>query len=86
MAHPPPPPPHVLRRIRARLVEAVDRRGIAIAKLARRAGLSKGTVHNLLGGSVSDVHLGTICALAEVLEVELESLLHKLPDEEDPTA
>lgn len=81
MTHPPVPPDYVLRRIRTRLVAQIERRGIPIARLARRANISKGTVHKFLGDAPRDVHLGTICALCEVLELDIADLFAPLPEE-----
>lgn len=82
MTHPPPPPEHVLRRVRTRLLDRIENRGIPIAKLARRANVSKGTVHKVLDNVRRDVHLGTLCALCEVLELDIAELF--APLDEDP--
>lgn len=85
MPHPPPPPPEVMRRIRTRVQEAIDRRGIPLAKLARRAGVAPNTIRTLLRDTPGDVHLGTVCAVCAVLEVDVTTILHPLPDEGDPS-
>lgn len=86
MTHPPPLTPKVRARVRTRLAEMIDDRGIPVARLARRAGVSKGTVHRLLDeDDVRDVHLGTLVSICAVLRIDVAELLAPLAGEEpDP--
>lgn len=88
MTHPPLPPPFVLRRIRTRLAARIEKQGIPLARLARRAGVSTNTVRNAIDDDTPrDIHVGTLWALCVVLELRLGELFEPLPDEgEDPPA
>lgn len=82
----PQPPPEVMRRIRVRVQDAIDRRGIALARLARRAGVAPNTIRTLLREGGGDANIGTVCAICAVLEIDVATLLHPLDDELDPPA
>lgn len=73
----------VLRRARERLSARIDETGISVTRLARRSGVSKGTIHRLLAEPPpSDVRLGTLAQLAQVLRMDVTALLEPLDGEE----
>lgn len=82
MTHPPRPTDQVLVRIRRRLAERIEETGIPLARLARRAGVSTGTIRRLLNPDDNrDIYLGTLVALAEVLLMDVWELLEPLQGE-----
>ncbi|MEZ4436752.1 MAG: helix-turn-helix transcriptional regulator [bacterium] len=61
----------------------IELRGIPIARLARRSGISKATIHRILDPADDrDVHVGTLVTLAEVLRCDVVRLLEPLPGEQ----
>lgn len=83
MTHPPRPTDQVLTRVRRRLAERIDETGIPLARLARRAGVSTGTIRRLLNpDDARDIYLGTLVALAEVLLMDVWELLEPLQGEQ----
>lgn len=85
MTHPPPPDPVDLARIRVRLKAAIEDRGIPIARLARRSGVSKGTIHKLLDpDATGDLFVGTLLAICREMRMDPRELFTPLPDEEPP--
>jgi len=84
MPQPPPPTAEVIARVRQRLADRIDATGITIARLSRRSGVSKTTIHRLLrDGEDGDIYLGTLVNLARVLLVDVRDLLDPLPDESE---
>ncbi len=82
MTHPPRPTEQILARVRLRLAERIDETGIPIARLARRSGVSAGTIRRLKDPKdTRDIYLGTLVSLAEVLLMDVWELLEPLPGE-----
>lgn len=73
----------VIRRARARLAARIEETGISVTRLARRSGVSKGTVHRLLADPPpNDVRLGTLAQIADVLRMDVTALLEPLDGEQ----
>lgn len=82
MTHPPRPTDPILARVRLRLQARIDATGISMARLARRSGVSVGTIRRLLReDDVRDIYLGTLTSLAAVLLTDVWELLEPLPGE-----
>lgn len=82
MPSPPRPSDRVIARVRRRLAERIEETGIPIARLARRAGVSKVTVHRILGDApTNDFFVGTLANLADALLIDVHVLFEPLPDE-----
>lgn len=82
MTHPPRPTDPVLARVRERLSARIKETGIPIARLARRSGVSTGTIRRLMReDDTRDIYLGTLVALASVLLMDVWELLEPLPGE-----
>jgi len=65
-----------------RLAERIDETGIPLARLARRASVSTGTIRRLLNPDDNrDIYLGTLVALADVLLMDVWELLEPLQGE-----
>lgn len=86
MTHPPRPSDVLLGRVRRRLAARIETMGIPIAKLARRSGVSKPTIHRLIApdGNVRDIYLGTLASIAAVLLMDVDELLRADPADPDP--
>ncbi len=84
MPSPPRPSDRVIARVRKRLAARIEETGIPIARLARRAGVSKVTVHRILNDSpTNDFFVGTLANLADALLIDVQELFEPLPDEDD---
>lgn len=81
MSDEPHPGLEALARIRARLAARIDETGISIARLARRSGVSEGTIHRLLNKPDRDVYIKTLASLARVLGLDIKDLFEPLPPE-----
>ena len=71
---PPAVPDHVADAIRRRLRELREAAGLSLAELSARAGLSPAAVSLIERGANSPA-LGTLCAVAGALGVEVTELL-----------
>lgn len=82
MTHPPRPTDQILARVRQRLADRIDETGIPIARLARRSGVSPGTIRRLLNpDDTRDIYLGTLVSLADVLLMDIWEMLEPLAHE-----
>lgn len=84
--HMPPPPVVGLSRVRYWVRHHARMQGLTLVALAEAAGISRTTWYRLMepdpeAGGVTDVHLGTIEALANALKLDLQELFAPLPGE-----
>lgn len=84
MPQPPPPNEVLLNRVRRRLKERIAETGITVARLAKRSGVSAGTIWRLIRGEGDDIYLGTLANLSRVLLIDVRELLTPYPDEDEP--
>jgi lambda repressor-like predicted transcriptional regulator len=84
MPSPPRPSDRIIARVRARLAARIAETGIPIARLAKRAGLSKVTVHRILGDTTPtrDFFVGTLANLADALLIDVRELFEPMPGED----
>lgn len=84
MPSPPRPSDRIIARVRARLAARIEETGIPIARLAKRAGLSKVTVHRILGDTTPtrDFFVGTLANLADALLIDVRELFEPMPGED----
>lgn len=82
----PPSPVVGLSRVRYWVQHHARMQGLTLVALAEAAGISRTTWYRLMepdpeAGGVTDVHLGTVEALANALNVDLHTLFEPLPHE-----
>src|SRR5579863_7499670 len=70
-------------QVHSRLAEIRQRRGVAAAEVARRAGVSRQTVYAMEAGSYVP-NTAVALRLARILEVRVEELFHLDPDQPAP--
>ncbi len=71
--------PNLVPTIGRRVVELRDRHRMSQAGLAERAGLNKSTLRVIEHGTATGLHLYTVAALAQALQVPIGVLLGERP-------
>ena len=64
-----------MRRVRVRLKEVAEKRGMSMTKLSHRSEVAYGTIRRLFRDPFSEVNISTLARLAEVLDVPTCDLL-----------
>jgi len=85
--HMPPSPVVGLSRVRYWVRYHARLNGLTLVALAESAGISRTTWYRLMepdpeAGGVTDVHVGTVEALARALAVDIQQLFKPLPGED----
>ena len=72
-----------LMRVKLKIREVAQAKGITMAKLSRRADLGYNTVVSAWNNPDRDITVSTLVKLAAALKVEVTDLFEVIPDEEE---
>jgi putative transcriptional regulator len=67
--------------IRLRIKEVLEEKGMSQARLSRLSDVSINTIQDLLHDPTRDVKLSTLEKIADALNVSIEDLYERIPDE-----
>ena len=79
------PEPGPQQQLAARIRAECNRRGWSLGGLARRAGISRTTLHHLERSRTDRPHIETLRKIAEALDLSIEVLLGEQPPQADRT-